>query len=337
MENSRLSFMFAFFSLTLLAFAGCGKEGNNFSLAPSVERFAGRDIIPDIDVLWVVDSSGSMFPKQENLASNFDSFIGAFTSKEFDFRISIITADLSSDGEDGNFQGTPTVITSSVDDYMDVFKNNIMVGDLGNSQQKALDAIEKALSTEKLSNENEGFWRKAAHLAVVVVSDADDNDSVATADDVFSFLGKKKPDVLDPSTGVFYDGFSVHAIVGQRDQDCDLVTEKGTRFIELAELSGGFVGDICDSNFSDGLSNISDRILQFITYVALAREPNPDTIKVTVNGVFIPNDSANGWVYDGNKNRILFNGSSIPEASSSIEVTYVPKAFGSNGINNKWE
>ena len=33
-----------------------------------------------IDVLWVIDDSGSMAPRQENLAKNFSSFIDVFSS-----------------------------------------------------------------------------------------------------------------------------------------------------------------------------------------------------------------------------------------------------------------
>src|SRR5205085_9381823 len=46
-----------------------------------------------IDILWVVDNSGSMNPYQTNLTNNFSSFINNFQNKGYDFHISVTTSD----------------------------------------------------------------------------------------------------------------------------------------------------------------------------------------------------------------------------------------------------
>lgn len=327
MKNFARSFTFFSFSAFLLLVVACGKEGTNFSVGESIERFSGREVTPSIDILWVVDNSGTMFPNQENLARNFDSFIRSFTSRGFDFHISIVSSD-PDDG--GNFLGTPTVITGSTPNYIDVFKRDIKVGDTGSSGQKGLDTIERALSADKLGDENSGFWRDSAHLAVVVVSDADDSDSDTNPTNVQAFLEENKPDVMEPETNAFYDGFSIHAIIAKRDRsNCNQpnLVEEGRKFIDLAESVGGFVGDICEDEFSDGLSSISDRILQFITYVALSGQPSPSTIRVKVDGVLVANDANNGWTYDSVGNKIIFHGDALPAASSFVEVSYISSIF----------
>ena len=322
----RLTLFFVFLPLSL-ALVSCGKEGTNLSVQPITERFTGRNITPEIDILWVVDSSGSMAPKQQNLANNFESFITSFLDKSFDFHMSIVRSDLSSrTGSDGSFEGTPTVLKSNTQNLTSTFQKNIKVGDEGASNQKVLDTIEKALSAEKLANENSGFWRENAHLAIIVVSDADDNDSDTNVNNIINFLNTNKPKITDPNTGLEYDGFSTHAIISFKSNcnTCNIVSEKGVKFISLVEATGGFAGDICDNDFSSGLSQISDRIIQFVTYVALSRKPNLSTILVRVNNNLVPNDSSNGWTYDSSKNRILFHGTSLPAADDSIEVSYFP-------------
>jgi hypothetical protein len=50
-----------------------------------------------VDILFVVDNSGSMADEQENLARNFNTFISELTSgKGNDYRIGIVTTDLDS-------------------------------------------------------------------------------------------------------------------------------------------------------------------------------------------------------------------------------------------------
>src|SRR4051812_43560648 len=55
-----------------------------------------------IDILWVVDNSGSMDPFQKNLATNFSSFITNFQQKGFDFQMAVTASDayLSTDAYD---------------------------------------------------------------------------------------------------------------------------------------------------------------------------------------------------------------------------------------------
>src|SRR5262245_51904437 len=48
-----------------------------------------------VDILWVVDSSGSMAPKQARLASNFNNFVDQLVNANppIDFHIAVISTD----------------------------------------------------------------------------------------------------------------------------------------------------------------------------------------------------------------------------------------------------
>ena len=48
---------------------------------------------PSVDMLFVIDNSGSMQQEQKALADNFSTFIDNFLEKNIDFKIGIITTD----------------------------------------------------------------------------------------------------------------------------------------------------------------------------------------------------------------------------------------------------
>jgi len=82
-------------------------------------------------------------------------------------------------------------------------------------------------------------------------------------------------------------------------------------------------GDLC-GNFGNTLEIISDSILTLSSAFQLGREPVVATIRVTVNGVQVPNDATNGWTYESSNNTIVFHGSAIPDANANIQIAYDP-------------
>ena len=46
-----------------------------------------------VDILWVVDNSGSMEEEQDSLARNFDLFIEELLKKDIDFKMAVTTTD----------------------------------------------------------------------------------------------------------------------------------------------------------------------------------------------------------------------------------------------------
>ena len=75
--------------------SSCDKSGNSFSVLAGSSSFqqAATYVPRKLDVLFVIDNSGSMSSSQTNLANNFSSFIDRFISKGYDFKIAITTTD----------------------------------------------------------------------------------------------------------------------------------------------------------------------------------------------------------------------------------------------------
>ncbi|MBK8202738.1 MAG: hypothetical protein IPK68_10615 [Bdellovibrionales bacterium] len=103
----------------------------------------------------------------------------------------------------------------------------------------------------------------------------------------------------------------------------------GIRNQGLAEASGGVVGSLC-GDFAVELKKISENILTLSTQFFLKRLPIPESIVVSINGVNIPNLSANpgplsgGWTYNAEANSILFYGDYIPAAGAQISIDFDP-------------
>lgn len=133
-----------------------------------------------VDILFVVDNSGSMKEEQEKLARNFGKFIDQLTSKDVgNYQIGIISTDMDDPLQRGKLQGTPRIINRgnmTATQVIEAFKKNIQLGIKGTSYEKALDAMRAALSPQLLgdANGNQGFLRAGALLAIIFIGDEDD-------------------------------------------------------------------------------------------------------------------------------------------------------------------
>ena len=303
-----------------------------------------------VDVLWVVDNSGSMETSQDNVAANFQSFIDKFQSTNFDYQIAVTNtgawrAEFDNDPSlsrfrdgDGVTSTGITVIKPDTPDLEQTFITNIKQGITGNADERGWQSLRAALSNQ--DNLAEPFPRPDAILAVIILTDEDDFSHDGTANVQNLPDPYNNPDLHDPM--IYYDflhdltnstatkrNFMVNTI-GILDEQCkaEVETDWGARklaerYMSVTEASGGYKGSICD-DFSDVLTGITDAIIQYTTRFPLDREPAVDTIVVRVNDVEIPMSSQNGWSYDAESNSILFHGSAVPGKDAIVGVTYDP-------------
>ena len=270
--------------------------------------------------------------------SSIESFVSAFANKGFDFHFAVTTTDVRDvpTGQAGHFVGTPTIVTKDTPNLVSKITSNTQVGINGNADQHGFEAITKALSETNLAGANAGFIRDEAYLAVIVLTDADVTNTDISKDSVIERINAIKPDVRDPKTGKTKKQYSISAIVADdlNKQSCkDLAAkppygaflELGTKFIEIAQETGGTIASICDTDFSAGLLNLSTGILKAVSNIKLAREPEIETISVLFNGSPVPNSDTNGWSYDANDISINFHGDYIPGENISVDIDFTPK------------
>ena len=82
--------------IAMVGTIGCSSSERSFSILAETEIFDQEDVKlsqPKIDILWVIDGSGTMENHQANLANNFGAFINDFISKDFDYHMAITSTD----------------------------------------------------------------------------------------------------------------------------------------------------------------------------------------------------------------------------------------------------
>ncbi|MBX9768646.1 MAG: hypothetical protein K2X47_15335, partial [Bdellovibrionales bacterium] len=180
-------------SLGLLVSA-CGSKNPSYSLLPDQQQFtqSASDLNNKVDILWVVDNSGSMQPAQDNLVANFRTFVTDFSSKAYDFSMSVVTTEaylaasqFRNDPNRAKFRdrglnsagqwittGIPRIIPSTPN-LIDTFVLNARQGISGSGDERAFSSLKEAI----LHPVNSPALRDGAFLAVIIVSDEDDFSS----------------------------------------------------------------------------------------------------------------------------------------------------------------
>lgn len=350
--------------ISFLGSIGCEtKKAANFSILPDVDTYKQDGLYEPrkIDVLWVIDNSGSMQTSQINLGNNFKSFIEKFQDLKFDYHIAVAATDswrtlydvnsvnhsLLRDGDDSTGHSGIFVIDKNTPDVIGTFIKNAKLGILGTKgingnyipagDERAFQSMVATLENPA----NIAFRRSDAFLAVIIVSDEDDfsrpglysstNQSTYTnpllhsvslyQDFLNTYTGRTTPEA--PSN------YSVSTITVENEA-CNqtLSTDgfnryPGARYMELAAATGGHIGSLC-SAFNDTLASISDSIVNYTSIFPLTRVPVVESIRIQVNGISIPNDETNGWTYRASDNSIWFHGDSTPPAGASIRIDFDP-------------
>ncbi len=249
-----------------------------------------------VDVLWVVDNSGSMAPRQETLARNMQAFVSRFTLNKTDYRLAVTTTD--SFKERGRFVGTPAIVTPQTPNPAATFSRNVKVGIDGSPFEVGLETALLAVELQKESNadilkkcqaacqpadaackstcETKSefpFLRNGAYLYIVFLSDEDDKGQ---QDIRFYFRA------IETAKGLGNDGtVTMAAIVGNvANNACG--AKLGSRYLALSQLTGGEVGSICDDNFAATLRKLATNAVGLRRKFALQERPNPDTIQVEI-------------------------------------------------------
>lgn len=308
------------------------------------EQTSGRTV----DVLFVVDNSGSMSEEQNNLQRNFTSFIAGAAQFANDYQLGIITTDMDSAAHQGKLQGNPRIMRRGPDIERQ-FERTVDVGVNGAGEEKGLAAAQAALSDPLAYDTgvacnmdgdcvmpdrciegfcgggNRGFLREEAALEVIFVSDEDDY-SAGSLNFFVDFFKNIK--------GFRNEGlFHAHAIVGLqngRAQSCEGpggAADAGSRYVEVANRTNGQLFSICDDDFGDPLRELGNQAFGLPVQFFLSRPAVRNSIQVAVEGM----RRANGWQYDDPSNSVVFDEASVPQPGETIQVDYEAQCFERRG------
>ena len=297
-----------------------------------------------VDVLFVIDNSGSMGEEQNNLQSNFASFINGARQFANDYQIGVVTTDVDNAERAGQLIGNPRIIRRGPN-VEQQFSANSDVGTGGSGTEKGLEAAEKALRDPLIFDTgvpcqgdgdcvepdrcveggcggyNRGFLREDAALELVFVSDEDDSSS-ATLNYYVDFF-KNIKGFRNESL------FHAHAIVGAdngRPANCDSnlgEASPGRAYVEVANRTNGSIYSICEGDFGRALREIGNQAFGLPVQFFLSRPAREASIRVSVDGMA----RANGWQYDRESNSVVFDEGSVPQPRQRIRVEYDAQCF----------
>lgn len=309
--------------------AGCNESKLDQLPATNSEiHYQGGDP-PPVDVLFVVDNSGSMEQEQAKLAQNFEVFIQYFLNLDLDFQIAVVTTDVENPNESGKFQGTPSILKPSTANLAGAFTANVNVGTSGSGEERGLEGARLALSEPNLSGANAGFLREDALLAIVIVSDEEDGGSESNApaqpavdEYVNHFLSLK---------GGSAARVNLSAIAGPVPNGCsspDAEAAPANRYADAVNALSGYFGSICAEDFGPILDQLGATISGLATAFPTQYQPVVDSITVKVDGVLVPRDPLMGWTWNTTIGGVVFAPPAVPPLCSVVEISYQVADFG---------
>lgn len=263
---------------------------------------------PLVDVLWVIDNSGSMGNDQAALADNFPVFMEYFLNSGLDYHIGVVTTDIDSPSDSGKLRsvGGELWIDPDTPDAIASFQELAVVGTNGSSTESGVGAAYVALE-ERANGYNAGFLREDASLHVVTISDEEDYtpDYIISASEMANYLNGLK--IRD-------DMVTYNVVV-------DPVW--GDEYIQISDAVGGIKRDINNNAWGDLLVELGIQAAGLKREFFLSSLPVPGTIRVSVieEGVTQTFAEDTDWLYSEQRNSIQFI-DYVPNPLAEVIIDY---------------
>jgi hypothetical protein len=258
-----------------------------------VDSFTQVTTVNGIDIIWIIDQSGSMSNDEDKVIAGIEAMINALP--EAGWRLNMLSADPYG-YTDAQF---PLVPGATVDDAQAMY-NAMAAG--------GREAGFSALQYYILYSSYASTWlRSDAALLVVFVSDEEEQST------------SEFPNVSDFTT--WYSSLRQNVYLSSivnldpNESTCNNTDNyTGKRYMEATNWYNGVIIDICSDDWSTG---VRDATVQLDPYesIILSHTPVEDSIRVFANGQLYYD-----WHYDSSDNTVYFD--VIPDAGVLVEVGY---------------
>ena len=255
-----------------------------------VDSYIQPDQIEELDVLVVLDTSGSMSDNYEDVADGMELLRIDIESLTLNYQFGYITMDPTSLSYLGPYDSSATAI------------DMLMAPSLLSSTfyEEGFGATYTFFGTE----EGLAFRRSGADFLLFLISDEDEQSAV-TSDLFYDWL-------QDKFHGVRHDVVTITQLEGS---ECGYTYDIGYKYEELAHLYNKDPIDICEEDWSVWLSE-SSYLTQRVDYIELSRpDPIPESIVVYVN-----QEAIHSWSYIKETNIVQLG--FIPAYGSVVEAGY---------------
>ncbi len=250
-----------------------------------------------VDVVWFVDTSGSMAAETAAVNANLNRFAQRMAESGLDYRVVMIATrgqgtrqvcvpaplggPMCADGP--RFRHVPQAIAST-------------------------DGLRQVIATYPQWS---SFLREGTVRVLVAVTDDDSSVSADAFDTMLRGLGG-------------WDGYVFNSIVGYETRtDCPSMTRRGSVYLTLTDRTMGQRARVCDSDWSGIFVTFARTIASRVTSWVLSDTPRLDTLEVWLTVPGSPERRLlTGWTYDRATRRLTLEPDVIPVMGSSVRVVY---------------
>jgi len=287
--------------------------------------------IDKVNILFVIDNSGSMAEEHKSIANQFDNFLTSLQGK--DYNIAIITTDAYLDAlngkpyKNGSFEQFPngkkwltgTQETPGLNDLnqnIKYFQQTLRaVGTGGSGWERGLDSTIRALERE----DQKEFFRPNALLTIIIVSDEREHHRLYNNNINWDLLDTRIKKLYDKFYNLHNDGSAsygtdpivIHSIINLQhgfgyDKASQGMLYNGTDLkAEYGNIIPGQVLDITQTNYGSQLKPISEHTIDN-RVVSLPCTPN------SKEDVFILTPDGGRFHPDRLEGKIIYIEKSIP-------------------------
>lgn len=266
-----------------------------------VDSFMQPNTVDGIDILWVIDTSGSMHRYDAQLLLGIETMLAALPPTSW--RLVMMANDPSKAVLENQFPLVPG------DDILDAeaMYSAMMRGGM----EEGFDAVYEYI----INNSYSATWmRPDAGLLVVFVSDEEEqsNDHFSDLVDFVSWYGGLRGGSVFLASIVNHDATETECLYPPNPYDV------GTRYMDATNAFGGNIIDICADDWTAGVADAAASIEPHESWT-LTHQAVPDSVRVFLNGsVWDP--SMTTWNYSEADNTVYFT--TVPGGSTLVEIGY---------------
>jgi hypothetical protein len=263
-------------------------------------RIVDRSGFSSVDILWVIDNSGSMADHQAAVASNTALFMSRFRPG-IAWKMGLISTSISEAPYVGFTQATELNDRTPGPDM--VFSDAIRrLGVGGDSTERMFQPV-----LDKL-NQFPNFMTPSGALAIIMVGDAMEQSDQGVRDQLLNYLRRVRGNL---------DGVFSYGVFAATDLSCSAGsgetpwTYAGSSYKLFIDQTQGSVLSLCSQTFGNDLAALADDLFARVMspQIYLPRRPIVETLRVFYKGTeLIGGTRANGarWYYDYALNSIVF-------------------------------
>lgn len=283
---------------------------------------------PTVDILFVVDDSGSMSTHQTNLVRNMQLFIDALKqNQELDYHIGVVSTDMRDPERSGRLQGKVPFVTANMSNGLDILRESLRVGTSGSTTELSFEPVRAALTQPLKDVDNRGFYRPDSHLAIFFITDAEDQSNY-DVNTYITFLTNLKYGQKEKIV-------TYGALVPQSSSGCPSDGGAPIRILELIKHFNGLEFSLCDPEFGLKLAGLAEDLARRIgSIIPLNKIPALKTIEVRYGTQIIPEDPINGWQYNPSTISLelgpAFEFDPNQPEGTEIEIRFVPRSEETN-------